>query len=444
MGKSYSTDDYRYRDSPLHEIVYTRRTRRKVRSRMTTPLRSVPAHVPPNLVRDYDPVDGPEIKDFPPAALDGLREDYRAFYTTYGQGAWVLTRHADIRAAYEDAELFAQGGTITESLFAQVLIPLTLNGAEHRSWRRLLQPLFTPGRVRTLGESIRKTARERLREVGPRGSCDVATEFAISLPAAMFCNMLGLPRERFTAFNQLAFDLVYTPDVIRAREGHEAAQSFRAARNAEIGELVAGLIPLRRTEPGDDLVSFLLAGRYEDRPLTDEEIVNIATLMFFAGTDSTGAMITYSLLFLARNPEYRRRLLAEPEILAKAADELVRFHGFHHITRDVMRDVEFAGVAMKRGDRVWLPTGGGNHDHRAYERAEEVDLDRKAPGMLTFGAGPHRCIGAPLATLEVKIALEEFLAVIPHFALDPERPVEYAYMAAKSIPAHVWLTYPPT
>jgi cytochrome P450 len=411
---------------------------------MATGVRSVPEHVPAELVVDYDPVGGAWIKDFPPSAFDGLREDYRVFWTTYGPGSWVLTRHADIRAAYEDDELFAQSGTITAGTFMPLMIPLTLNAPEHKAWRRVLQPLFTPGRVRTLGESIRETARERLADIGPRGACDVATEFAIALPAAMFCNLLGLPRENFTSFNRLAFDLVYTPDVIRAREGHDAAQAFRAARNEEIETLVGDLVPLRREQPGDDLISYLLAGRYEDRPLTVDEIVNISTLMFFAGTDSTGAMITYSLMFLARNPEYRQRLVDDPGDISKAADELIRYHGFHTLGRDVMRDVEFAGVRMKRGDRVWLPTGGGNHDPRAYERAQEVDFDRRAPGMLTFGAGPHRCLGAPLATLEVKIALEEFLAVIPDFRLDPDKEVEYAFSAPKAIPAHVALLYPPT
>jgi len=252
---------------------------------MNTGVRSVPEHVPAELVVDYDPVGGAWIKDFPPSAFDGLREDYRVFWTTYGPGSWVLTRHADIRAAYEDDELFAQSGTITAGTFMPLMIPLTLNAPEHKAWRRVLQPLFTPGRVRTLGESIRETARERLADIGPRGACDVATEFAIALPAAMFCNLLGLPRENFTSFNQLAFDLVYTPDVIRATEGHEAAQAFRAARTTEIETLVSDLVPLRRAEPGDDLISYMLTAKYPDgEPFKENHVLGSLRLLLVAGT----------------------------------------------------------------------------------------------------------------------------------------------------------------
>lgn len=408
---------------------------------MATDVRNVPGHVPAELVLDYDPVNGPEIQAFPPSVLDGLRDKHRAFYTAFGGGYWILTRHEDIRAAYEDPELFAQPGTLVDNTFAPVLIPLTMNPPEHKVWRRVLQPMFTPGRLRKLEDVVRTTARERLREIGPRGRCEVAKEFAIALPAATFCGLLGLPREDFASFNQLAFDLVYTPEKVRLEKGEEAARDYRAEKAKEIAQLVAGLIPARQAEPGDDVISFLLECTYEGRPLTNAEIVNIATLLFFAGTDSTGAMITYSLSFLASHPEHKQRILDDPAIIPKAADELIRFHGFHHIARDVMRDVEFAGASMKRGDRVMLPTGGGNHDQRALERADEVDFDRKSHGMLTFGAGPHRCLGAPLATLEVKIALEEFHATLPDYRIDPEGQVEYVCMTNKSIPAHVPLVY---
>jgi cytochrome P450 len=405
----------------------------------------IPSHVPAELIVDYDPVNGPEINAFPPAVLDGLRDTYRIFYTTFQGGYWVLTRHEDIRAAYEDPELFPQGGTLShQSLTHQALIPLSLNPPLHRQWRKVLQPMFTPGRLRQLEGLIRETARDRLREIGPRGRCDVATEFAIALPAATFCGLLGLPREQFPSFNQLAFDLVYTPEKVRREQGDEAALAYRQARSMEIAQLVAGLIPARRAEPGDDVITFLLDARFEGRPLTAAEIVNIASLLFFAGTDSTGAMITYSLAFLAEHPAHKQRLIDEPAIIPRATDELIRYHAFHHLPRDVARDAEFAGVQLKRGDRIMLPTGGANHDSRFYPpNAAEVDFDRKTAGMITFGAGPHRCLGAPLATLQVKIALDEVIATIPDFTLDPDGPVDYVCMANKAIPQHVPLVYSP-
>lgn len=412
---------------------------------MTTHV-NIPAHVPPELVVDYDPVSGPEVNAFPPSALDGgLREQYRVFYTPFGVGHWVFTRYEDIRAIYEDPELFVQEGTLPgiEGTFAASMIPLTFNPPEHRSWRKVLQPMFTPKRLRSLEGIIRQTAMERIREIGPAGRCDLPTDFSIALPAATFCGLLGLPQSDFRSFNQLAFDMVYTPDRVRKEQGDEAAMAFRAARSQEIAGLVSGLIEKRRVEPGSDVVSFLLSAVYEDRPLTDAEIVNITHLLFFAGTDSTGAMITYSLMFLASHPEHKQHLLNSPEIIPQAAEELIRYNAFHHITRDVSRDTEFAGVHLKRGDRVMLPNGSANHDSRVYPMGDTVDFDRQPRGAVTFGAGPHRCIGSPLATLQVKVALEEFLERLPDYAIAPDETVEYACMTNKSIPSRVPIVYAP-
>lgn len=412
---------------------------------MTTDLK-IPTHVPPELVVDYDPVTGPEVNAFPPSALDGgLRERYRVFYTPFGVGHWVFTRYEDIRAIYEDPELFVQEGTLpgVDGTFAASMIPLTFNPPEHRSWRKVLQPMFSPKRLRSLEDTIRQTAVERIREIGPAGRCDLPTDFAIALPAATFCGLLGLPQSDFRSFNQLAFDMVYTPDQVRKEQGDEAAMAFRAAKSQEIVGLVLGLIERRRAEPSGDIVSFLLSAAYEDRPLTDAEILNITHLLFFAGTDSTGAMITYSLMFLADHPEYKQRLLDSPEIIPQAAEELIRYHGFHNITRDVSRDTEFAGVQLKRGDRVMLPNGSANHDSRMYPAGDTVDFDRQPRGAVTFGAGPHRCIGSPLATLQVKVALEEFVKALPDYAIAPDDVVKYACMTNKSIPSRVPIVYTP-
>jgi cytochrome P450 len=411
---------------------------------MTTGAQSIPAHVPPEVVVDYDPVDGPEIKAFPPGALDKIREEHRIFYTPFKGGYWFPTRHEDIRSVYERPEIFAQGGTLTEPNFRKVMIPLTLNGDEHRKWRRILQPIFTPGRIKQLEGFLREVARDRLREIAPLGACDVSMDYALQIPAATFSGLMGLPREEFPTFNQLAFDLVYTPEMVRLKEGDEAGRRFRDDRTEEILELVGNLIPQRRADPGDDVLSYLVDVELEGRKLTDEEIVNIGYLLFIAGTDSTGAMMSYSLHALADRPDLRTRLIEDPESVPTAVEELIRYHAFINSGRDVLEDVELCGVTLKRGDRVLLPTGSGNHDPRQFERADEIDLDRKVVKTVTFGAGPHRCLGAPLARLEVRIGIEEFLKVIPEFQVAPGEEMTYAFMHSKSVPLHVPFVYPPT
>ncbi|MFE9327629.1 cytochrome P450 [Nocardia sp. NPDC052278] len=403
-----------------------------------------PPHVPPHLIRDYDHVSGPEVMRHPPSAIDDLREDARAFYSPRHGGFWVLTRYQDIRAAFHDPELFPQWGKgVPVNPFARTYIPLNLNPPEHHSVRKALIPLLSPRRVRALEDVIRDTARNQIARIAPQGQCEFVTDFALTLPAAMFCGLLGLPVEQFPIFNEMSNDLIYRPAQIQRDEGIEAARAFRADANRSIEEFMRDIVELRKRERADDMISFLLDSSIDGQPMTEDEVFNIATLMFFAGTDSTGSAIAFAFAFLAEHPRQRQRIVDDPSIVGKAADELLRFHGFHHITRQVSRDTEFAGVRMRAGDLVLLPTGGANHDPREFTDPTEVNFDRKATHHLTFGNGIHRCIGAPLATLELRVALEEFHRFVPEYSIAPGQQVEYLSGQSKTIAHCVPLVFDP-
>ncbi|GHF36545.1 hypothetical protein FHX82_006767 [Amycolatopsis bartoniae] len=400
-------------------------------------------NLPAELVRDYDHVSGPEIMDFPPAAADRMRDAGPAFWSTAHGGFWVVTRFEDARAAFQDPELFPQWGRgMPENPFSRTYIPLNLNPPEHHAYRKALVPLLSPRRVRALEEVVRETARRQLAKIGPKGECEFVEDFAMTLPAAMFCGLLGLPLDEFSVFADMAFDLIYAPAKVGREEGMEAAKAHRARANKKIEDFMRDLLARRKEEPGDDMISFLLGQQVHDRPLTDEEVFNISTLMFFAGTDSTGSAIAYSFAFLAQHPEHRQQLLDDPSIAPRAADELLRYHGFHHITRQVSRDTEFAGVPMRKGDVVLLPTGGANRDPEQFEDPNTVDFSRKASHHLTFGAGPHRCVGAPLATLELKVALEEVHKVITDYRIG-DAGIEYVSGQSKTIPQRLPMVYTP-
>jgi len=404
----------------------------------------VPPHVPPELVRAYDHVAGPEIMEFPPAAATKHQDVGRAFFSSCHGGFWVFTRYEDIRSAFQDHELFPQWGRgVPENPFSRVYIPLNLNPPEHHSYRKILMGLLSPRRVRSLEDIVRQTARERVAEIAPIGRCELVGEFAMAMPASMFCGLLGLPHDQFESFHQMSWDLVYTPNKILVEQGIEAAREYRRQANKRVEDFIWELVRRRKDEAGDDMISYLLGSEVDGRPLTDDEVFNMSTLMFFAGTDSTGSAIAYAFAYLAQHPEHRRRIVEDPSIIPQAADELLRFHGFHHINRQVSRDAEFAGVQLRKGDLVLLPTGCANRDPEAFPEPDTVDFDRKAKHHLTFGAGVHRCIGAPLATLELKVALEEFHKVIPDYGLDPDGSIEYASGQNKTGPHTVPLVYPP-
>lgn len=403
---------------------------------------NVPEHVPSDLVVDYDPQAGPEVMAFPPAALDAFR-GRRAFFTPFGGGFWVFTRYADIKAAMQDHESFPQWGTMTPNWTGRKHIPLRLNPPEHAVYRRMLMGMFSPRRLQRLEPIIRETARERIAAIAPTGRCEFMADFGLPLPAATYCELLGLPREGFARFNQISHDLVFGAEQVRRERGVAEGQRFRAGIVQQIDDIVSEVIAERRRAVGRDVISFLVEAEMDGRRLTDEEILSIGSLLFFAGTDSTGSMIAYSMAYLAKHPELRAELLADLSRVQAAAEELIRFHGFHHNVRDVARDVEFAGVQLKAGDRILVHTGGANHDPEAFENPGAVDFARNAGTNLTFGTGVHRCLGAPLARLQLKVALEEFATALPDFRIPEGEDVEYVGGQSKVQPERLPLVFTP-
>lgn len=403
----------------------------------------VPDHVPADLVVDYDPQAGPEVMAFPPAALNAFR-DKRIFFTPFGGGFWVFTRYADIKDAMQNYEAFPQWGTMTPNWTGRKHIPLRLNPPEHHKYRKMLMLMFSPRRLEQLEPIIRQTAHDRLREVAPRGRCEFMADFALPLPAATYCELLGLPRDSFAAFNQISHDLVFGAEEVRREQGREAGLAFRERIVNQIDDIIMDVIAQRRRQQGGDIVSFLVEAQVDERPLTDEEILSIASLLFFAGTDSTGSMIAYAVSFLATHPEHRQQLVNDPSLIAKASEELIRIHGFHHNVRDVAHDIDIAGVHMRAGDRILVHTGGANHDPEAFPDPDSVDFERNAGTNLTFGTGIHRCLGAPLARLQLKVALEEFNAVIPDYRIPEGQAIEYVGGQSKVQPEKLPLEFTPS
>lgn len=310
-------------------------------------------------------------------------------------------------------------------------------------YRKMLMGLFSPRRLKAMEPMLRQSARDRIDEFKSRGECDLMQDYAMALPAATFCALVGVPLSDFETFHKLGKGLVYEGERITREEGPEAGRRYRAELMNRIESIVTDLIPAKRANQGDDVISYLLNATVNDRPVTDDEIANIVTLLFWAGTDSTAGMIGYVLSYLARHPDLRKRLVTDTSLIPKAADELIRYHAFHHIVRDVAKDVEIHGVTIKRGDRILLHTGGANHDPEAFADPETVDISRKVGGHVTFGAGIHRCLGAPVARLEVQVAIDELHAVIPDYRIADDRQIEYQFGQQKITTKHVPVVFNP-
>ncbi|MEZ5256699.1 MAG: cytochrome P450 [Ilumatobacteraceae bacterium] len=189
---------------------------------------------------------------------------------------------------------------------------------------------------------------------------------------------------------------------------------------------LGGELEKRRTEPGDDLISELLQTEIDGKPVEDHTILGMAALTLIAGVDTTWSGIGSSLWHLATHPEHTARLVAEPELIPTAVEELLRAYSPVTMARIVAEDVEFQGCPMHEGDRVLMNFPAANRDPAAFDRADEVVLDRAVNRHLAFGVGIHRCAGSNLARMELRVAIETWLARIPEFRLAEDGEVTWA------------------
>jgi cytochrome P450 len=377
-------------------------------------------HVDPTLVRDFDYHAGAAFLVDPFRALDLARGDRAFFSVSYG-GYWVLTRYADIREAFQRPDLFSSTQfSIPAGVYPRTMRPLALDPPDHTRYRQPLAPLFAPGPVARREPELRAVCAGIVDRFATAGRSDLVADLARPFPTTVFVSMLGLPLSEATTFEQWNHNLTHAY--------HDPALRKDAARS--IIEYLDQVVTERRKEgTGDrqDLLSALMRSKVDGRLLDHEELVDYAFMLFVAGLDTVTAMLGFSFYCLATRPDIRERLLAQPELVRAAVEEFLRAHAIINTARVVSRDVTFAGVRMREGDRVLLSTALASRDPEEVDRPDEIVVDRDVNRHLAFGAGPHRCVGSHLARLELAIAIEEVLARIPTFRLAAdEQPVIHA------------------
>jgi cytochrome P450 len=228
--------------------------------------------------------------------------------------------------------------------------------------------------------------------------------------------MLGVPEEMSDTFTGWVRDVLeFAHDVER-----------RSAARAELVTYFLGEMEARRDGGGTDLISTLLRTEHEGAPVPDAHILGTVALTLIAGVDTTWSGIGSALWHLATHPDDRRRLVAHPELIPTAVEELLRAYSPVTMARIVASDVEFAGCPMREGDRVLLNFPAANRDPEVFPQADVVQIDREINRHVAFGAGIHRCAGSNLARMEMRVAIEEWLTRIPDFDLDPRGQVTWA------------------
>ena len=349
--------------------------------------------------------------------------------------AWVVTRHADIVAALRSPQFTAERiGPVRARVAAPADSDLDRSLAilerwlvfkdppDHERLRALVSRAFTPSIVRARADQITARVDELLDDLEAAGGgrsapVDLVRHFAYPLPAVVIAEMLGVPpedRDRFKAWSDQLTTMVFG--------AHDRPDRFAVGAGglAELASYLAQLVGHYERHPADNLITVLLA-REGDDALTRPELVATATLLLFAGHETTTNLIANGVLALLGAPGEAKRLRADPALLPAAVEEFVRFDGPAKATmRLVGHDHDFAGTPLRQGDRVFLMNCAGNRDPAAFADPDVLDVGRHPNPHLGFGFGPHFCLGAGLARLEVAIAVGRLLARFPALALADE------------------------
>ena len=347
---------------------------------------------------------------------DEMRESSPVYFNTFAQGYWVFTRHDAVRDIYKTPELFSSESiTPWQPDPIYRFVPTQIDAPDHIKYRRIVNPWFSPRAMEAAEPAMRALCRQLVEDVAARGECDFVTEFGLRFPTEAFLSVAGMNTADADLF------VTWVEDFFSGFSGDPAGLEAMTNALAGIREYWVAALDERRGEPAPregDLASHLLHSTFDDRPLTDDELLDMLTVLVLAGLDTTRATLGYIFWHLAMHPEQRQRLVDEPELIPSAVEEALRFYPIvFGDGRKVTRDAEFHGVQLKQGDMVYALVAGANRDPRAYERANEFVLDRKKNNHMGFANGPHRCLGTHLARRELQIAVQEWLRVIPDFRI---------------------------
>lgn len=387
-----------------------------------------PDHIPDALVYDFDMYhDEQLVEDAPSRLVDIARNAPPIFWTPHNGGHWMVCRYQSVTGAARDWESFSSEHISREEAEAMraklppnahILqpVPILLDPPDHTRFRAPLNPVFSPKRMMALQDDIRALTVTQIEKVRNRGSCAFMAEVGEPIPVHVFLEMFGLPLERQREFRELVKDHL-------AEDPGDLEGSQRKLK--KIADIMHDTLIDRRDNPRDDLISLLWQSEVDGAPLTLNDLENYCILLFIAGLDTVMNAMGHGIRHLACNPALQEELRADPKLIPEAAEELLRRYSFVISTRRVARDLTYEGVAMKAGERVILYNPAANVDPDEFPQPERFDLHREHKAHVTFGGGPHRCLGSHLARIELQTLYEEMLARLPAFRLDESQPVRY-------------------
>ncbi|MDX2165437.1 MAG: cytochrome P450 [Deltaproteobacteria bacterium] len=335
---------------------------------------------------------------------------------------WALSRFDDVLAASLDHDTYSSAkGTVLEldAAFAE-MVPMIIfmDPPRQTRFRRLVSKAFTPARIAALEPLVRRIAVALLDDLAARRRGDFIADFAARLPIEVISTMIGVPAGDRQMIRE------WTDESLTRAPDSPAMPESALAANARLSQYFFALAREKRAHPGDDMVSLLAHAELTDEQgnaqrLSDVELTGFCTLLSGAGNETVTKLLGNAVVLLARHPEQRRRVVEDPGAIPNALEECLRFWPpSQYQGRTLTRDVTLHGVTMPRGDFVLLLTGAACRDDAGFPDADRFDISRDVHVQLALGHGAHKCLGAALARLEGRIALEELHARIPEYEID--------------------------
>jgi cytochrome P450 len=373
-----------------------------------------------------------------------LREKCPIAWSTTYDGFWVASRYKDIVSLAQDNDRFTtakifdpetghvEGGTALPPMPVARLVPAETDRPEWDHFRGLLNPRLSPRAAEGWRQRAISFANELLDQVIEAGEMDAVDDFTNPLTAMVTLLVLGLPPEDWRTF---ADPLHALTSLSKRDPAYRDAVALAGVMDRRIDEE----IERRRAAPGDDLIGHLLASRIDGEPLRHEDIHQIVFNIVAGGVDTTSSLTANTIVHLARNPEQRRRLAADRDLLPKAREEFIRyFSPLHGTVRTAKEPGVVAGQEVSRGERIYLLLASANRDPEIFEDPDRLIIDRYPNRHIGFGAGMHRCVGSFLARMMFETMMNVLLDRIPDYQVIEEKARRYPSIS----PVNGWVNVP--
>jgi cholest-4-en-3-one 26-monooxygenase len=365
------------------------------------------------LVRDdIDLMDGHWYAQQPYELWAWMRENAPVYWDPKGE-VWGITRYDDVLAIEKDPKTYSSYKA-PRPHGDPLPMMISMDDPLHTRRRKLVNKGFTPRRVRDHEQTIRRLCTEIIDRVCEKGSCDFVWDIAAPLPLLLIADMLGFPPESYDDLLRWSDDMMRGTTV-----NDEAAMQLAHMAGFAFREFQLGVIADRRSKPPqDDLVSILCYAEVDGEKLDDESIIQESLLILIGGDETTRHVITDGMITLLEHPDQKELLASKPELIDNAVEELLRWvTPIKNMARTVMREHELRGQKLHEGDQVMLMYPSANRDPDVFEDPDTFDITRTTNQHLAFGFGPHFCLGASLARIELKVMFSELLRRLPDLHL---------------------------